>query len=211
MNRFAPAADECGEIADPRRQNSFDALAHAARHDRRGAAGADGDDHIAAIDDRRKNEGRMREVVHHIDRQADSLGPLRQRRSDVASTRAQNRNHSAEIGGQGIAVGSFNPRRIGGTEAAHITIAIGCVPANVRARGGQQAQFRPRQIAGSDQKHATGSQIEKDREESHTTLASPTCGVDWNYFLYMSRSTPAKRKLFLLYCSATIEFSPPEA
>src|SRR5271165_2559250 len=27
----------------------------------------------------------------------------------------------------------------------------------------------------------------------------------------MSRSTPAKRKLFLLYCSATIEFSPPDA
>src|SRR6266480_1538094 len=34
-------------------------------------------------------------------------------------------------------------------------------------------------------------------------------GVDWNYFLYMSRSMPAKRKLFLLYCGATIEnFAP---
>jgi hypothetical protein len=76
----------------------------------------------------------------------------------------------------------------------------------VRARRGQQAQFRPRQIAGSDEKHGTGLQIEKYRQESHATLAAPTCGVDWNYFLYMSHSTPAKRKLFLLYCSATIEF-----
>src|SRR6267154_1026667 len=36
--------------------------------------------------------------------------------------------------------------------------------------------------------------------------ASPNSGVDWNYFLYMSRSSRAKRKLFLLYCDATIEF-----
>jgi len=33
------------------RQHSLDALAHAARHHRRGAAGADGHHHIAAIDD----------------------------------------------------------------------------------------------------------------------------------------------------------------
>jgi hypothetical protein len=42
-------------------------------------------------------------------------------------------------------------------------------------------------------------------------LASPTYGVDWNYFLYMSHPTSAKRKLFLLYCDATIEFSPAKA
>src|SRR5882762_5469965 len=41
--------------------------------------------------------------------------------------------------------------------------------------------------------------------------ASPTSGVDWNYFLYMCLSTAAKRKLFLLYCGATLELSPPEA
>src|SRR5437899_1424045 len=90
-------------------------------------------------------------------------------------------------------------------------MAVGCVPANPRARRCQQAQFRPRQVACSDQQHGTGSQIEKYRQESHATLASPTCRVDWNYFLYMSRSTPAKRNLFLLYCSATIELSPSKA
>jgi hypothetical protein len=84
-------------------------------------------------------------------------------------------------------------------------MAVGRIPANARPSRCQQAQFCPRQIASSDQKHGTGLQIEKYRQESHATLASPTCGVDWNYFLYMSLSTPAKRKLFLLYCSATIE------
>src|ERR1700692_1163557 len=90
-------------------------------------------------------------------------------------------------------------------------IAIGCVPANARARRCQQAQFRSRQVASSDKQHRPRSQIEKHRQESHATLASPTCGVDWNYFLYMSHSMPAKRKFFLLYCGATIEFSPPDA
>src|SRR5258708_7993394 len=32
VNGFAETADEAGEIADPRRQHSLDALAHAARH-----------------------------------------------------------------------------------------------------------------------------------------------------------------------------------
>src|ERR1700704_1685864 len=90
-------------------------------------------------------------------------------------------------------------------------IAVGRVPANARASGCQQAQFRPRQVASSDEQHGTGLQIEKYRQESHPTLASPTYGVDWNYFLYMSRPEPAKRKLFLLYCAATIEFSPSKA
>src|ERR1700694_1561933 len=90
-------------------------------------------------------------------------------------------------------------------------MAVGRIPATPRARRCQEPQLRPRQIAGADQQHGTGLQIEKYRQESHATLASPTCGVDWNYFLYMSRSTPAKRKLFLLYCSATIEFSPSKA
>src|ERR1700730_12181950 len=90
-------------------------------------------------------------------------------------------------------------------------MAIGREPADAGARRCQQPQFRPRQVASADQQHRTGLQIEKYRQKSHATLASPTSGVDWNYFLYMSRSTAAKRKLFLLYCSATIEFSPPKA
>src|ERR1700737_1724275 len=211
MDRLAPAADKTGEIADSSGQNGLDALAHAARHHRRGSAGADGNNHVAAIDNRRKNKGRMRQVVHHIHGQADRLRPRRHRGPDVARARAQDRNHPAEIGSQRVASHKLNPRRIGGVQGAHIMIAVGCVPANARACRCQQAQFRPRQITRSDKHYGTGSQIEKHRQESHTILASPTCGVDWNYFLYMSRSTPAKRNLFLLYCSATIEFSPPKA
>src|ERR1700730_14328050 len=87
-------------------------------------------------------------------------------------------------------------------------MAIDREPADARPRRRQQTQLRPRQVAGADKQHGTGLQVEKHRQVSHTALASPTSGVDWNYFLYMSHSTPAKRKLFLLYCSATIEFSP---
>ena len=161
MDRLAPAADEAGEIADPRRQHRFDALAHAARHHRRGAAGADGDDHVAAIDDGGKNESRMREVVHHIDGQADRLGPRRHRNADVAGARAQDRNDAGEIGRQRIAFGKLDPRRVRGIQAAHIMMAVGREPADARARRRQQAQFRPRQIAGADKQHRTGLQIEE--------------------------------------------------
>ncbi len=92
-----------------------------------------------------------------------------------------------------------------------IMIAIGREPANARAGRRQQAQFRPRQLAGPDEQHGTGLQIEKHRQKSHAILSSPTSGVDWNYFLYMSHSALAKRKLFLLYCIATIEFSTSKA
>ena len=118
MHRFAQAADEAGEIADARRQHRLDALAHAARDHRRRAAGADGDDDVAAIDDRGKDEGRMREVVHHIDGQADRLRARRHRNADVAGAGAEDRDDAGEIGRQRIARGQFDPRRIGGSEAA---------------------------------------------------------------------------------------------
>ena len=88
MNRLAPAADEAGEIADARGQHRFDALAHTARDHRRRAAGADRDHDVAAIDDRRKDEGGMREVVHHVDGKARGLRP-RRHASRVACTGAR--------------------------------------------------------------------------------------------------------------------------
>src|SRR6266487_4466278 len=153
----------------------------------------------------------MREIVHHIPRQTAGLCPRRHKRPDVATARNQISDHSGKIGSQWIASGKLNSRRVGGLEAVHIMIAIGRVPANARARRRQQAQFRPRQFAGANEQHGTGLQIEKYRQESHAALTSPTYGVDWNYFLYMSRSMPAKRKLFLLYCGATIENFAPTA
>src|SRR5260370_31342226 len=108
-------------------------------------------------------------------------------------------------------MGQFDPRHIGVIEAAYIMMTVGGNPASPSAGGRQQTQFRTRQVASSDEQHLAALQIEEHGQESHATLAPPTSGVDWNYFLYMSRSTPAKRKLFLLYCSATIEFSPAKA
>ena len=114
MDQFAPAPDKAGEIADTSRQHRFDALAHAARHHRRSSAGADGDDHVTAIDDGRKNESRMRKIVHHIHGQTDGLCPRRHRSPDVAGARTQNCNHSGKIGSQWIALGELNSRRVGG-------------------------------------------------------------------------------------------------
>ena len=178
MDGLAPGTDEGGEIADPGGQHRFDALADAARHHRRGAAGADRHHDIAAIDDGGKNESRMGEIVHHIDGKADRLGPRRHRNADVAGARAQDGNHALEFGRQRIAAGKFDPRRIISGEPAHIMMAVGREVADARTRRRQQAQFRPRQIAGADKQHGSGLQIEKDWQESHATLAAPTCGVD---------------------------------
>jgi hypothetical protein len=211
MDLFAPAADEAGEIADPGRQHGFDALAHAARHHRRSAAGADRDNDVTAIDNGRKNERGMLQIVHHIDRQADRPGPRRHRHADIAGAGTQDRNDATKIGRQGIALRKLDPRHVGGIQSADIMIAIGRKPANPRARGRQQAQFRPHQVAGADKQHGTGLQIEKHRQESHAALAFPASGDGWNYLLYRSLLKPTKRKIFLLYCSATIEFSSAQA
>jgi hypothetical protein len=56
---------KAGEIADPRRQHRLDALAHAARHDRRSSAGADGNDDVAAIDDGGKDKVEWRGRPSH--------------------------------------------------------------------------------------------------------------------------------------------------
>jgi len=178
VDGFAPAADERGEIADPRRQHSFDALADAARHHWRGSAGADGNYDIAAIDNGRKNESRMREIIHHIDGQPDRLRPRRDRNPDVGGARAQDRNHATQIGRQRIAFAKLNPRRIGSLQPAHIVIAVDGVPADARTRRQQQAQLRPRQLATSYEQDGAGLKIEEYRQESHSTLAAPTSGVD---------------------------------
>jgi hypothetical protein len=135
-----------------------------------------------------------------------ALCPRRHRRPEFAGARAQDCDHPAEVGGQGIAFGQFDPRYVRCLQPAHIMVAVGCVPANPRIGGAKQAQFHPRQFPGTHQQHRTGLQIEKYRQESHAILASPIRGVDWNYFLYMSHSAAAKRKLLFLYCNATIEF-----
>ena len=86
-----------GEIADSRGQRRLDALAHAARHHRRSATGADGDDDIAAIDDGGKDESGMHEVVHHIDGKTDGLRARRQRNADIAGAGAEDRDHALQI------------------------------------------------------------------------------------------------------------------
>src|SRR5829696_6725621 len=153
----------------------------------------------------------MREVVHHIDGQPDRLGARRHRNADVAGAGAENGNDAREVGRERIARSRLDPRCIRGIEASKIVIAICREPANPRRRRCHQPPFCAHEFAGSDEQHHAALQIEKHGQESHAILATPTSGVDWNYFLYMCRSTAAKRKLFLLYCVATIEFSPSKA
>ena len=196
MHRLAKAADEAGEIADARRQHRLDALAHAARHHRRSAAGADGDDDIAAIDDRGKDESRMREVVHHIDGQADRLGARRHRNADVAGAGAEDRDHAGKIGGERIARGRFDPRHVVGGEAREIMIAVGRIPADLRAGRRQQAQFGARELARSDEQHLAALQIEEHRQKPHQILASPTPGLTEIIFYICLDQRPQRENYF---------------
>ena len=104
---------KAGEIADARRQHRLDALAHAARDHRRRATGADGNDDVAAIDDRGKDESGMREVVHHIDGQPDCLCAHRHRNADIAGAGAEDCDHARQIGSEWIARGALDPRGVG--------------------------------------------------------------------------------------------------
>ena len=153
---LAEAADETGEIADPRRQHRLDALAHAARHHRRSAAGADGDTTSPRSTMAGKDEGGMREVVHHIDGKADRLGARRHRNADIAGAGAEDRDDAGKIGRQRIALRMLDLRRIVGIEPAQIMIAVGRVPADARTGRREQAQFRARKIARANQQHRTG-------------------------------------------------------
>ena len=179
LHRFAPAADEAGEIADARRQHRLDALAHAARHHRRSAAGADRDDHVAAIDDRREDESRMREVVHHIDGQTDRLGPRRHRSADVAGAGAQDRDHAGQIGGQRIALRAARsaPRRRRRGRSHHDAPSVAYQRMRAPAAASRRNFARASSPAPTS---STGPalQVEKDWQKSHATLAAPTCGVD---------------------------------
>ena len=177
MHRFAKAADEGGEIADARRQHRFDALAHAARDHRRSAAGADGNDDVAAIDDRGKDESGMREIVHHIDGQPDRLCARRHRNADVAGAGAEDCDHAGQIGSERIAGRAFDPGGISRIEPRNVMTAVSCIPANVGSSRCQEAQLRAHEFAGSDEQHHAALQIEKHGQESHAKLASPTSGL----------------------------------
>ena len=90
-------------------------------------------------------------------------------------------------------------------------IGVDRMHAKARAGGGEHAQLGAQKLSRADEDHRTGLEIEEYRQEPHAILVSPRYGVDWNYFLYMSRFERAKRKFFLLSRTATIEFSPPNA
>ncbi len=152
-------------------------LAHAARHDRRSAAGADGNDDVAAIDDGGKDESRMDEVVHHIDGQSDRLGACRHRHADVAGTGAEDRDHTGQIGGERIAGIRLDPRHVLGGKAGEVMIAVGREPADLRTGSGEQPQFGAREVARSNEQHLAALQIQKHRQIAHQILASPTWGL----------------------------------
>ncbi len=176
VNGFAETADEFREIADARRDDSLDLLAQAARHHRRSAAGADRDHDIAAVDDRRKNESGMRDVVHHIDGQPERFRTQRHRNADIACARAEHRDHAREIGGQRIALGEIDARELRRFQTVRVMRARGRIPADARAGCQQNAQLRQRKLAGAGQNDRTGLQIEEDRQIAHSKLTFPLWG-----------------------------------
>ena len=163
----AEAAHQRGEIADPRRQQRFDAFAQPPRQHRRRAAGADRDHDIAAIDNGGEDERRKLRPVDDIDRNV--LAPC-QRRDIVVERVAGRRHHGDAIGKIGLArIGETNferPGQRGGQYFFGDADVLG-IPAHPRACGAQQAELIERRRPGPNQAHHAFREIEKHRQETH--------------------------------------------
>src|SRR5262249_52954662 len=114
-NRAEAAAvttDQFGELADPCRQHSFDALAQAPRQCWRASAGADRHHDLAAIDDRGKDESGKLGPVDNIDRDAVAARADGNLRVESLS-RGNDGDDVAQIGRERIADADFKSPRSG--------------------------------------------------------------------------------------------------
>ena len=119
----------------------------------------------------------MRRIVHDINGHTGRPRPRRHGNADLAAAGAKHRDDTAQIGRAGIGVHTLNARCGGGIKTGDRKVAVGRMPAYARVRRKQQAQPGPNRIARSDQKDRTSMQIEKDREEFHSALRSPSSGL----------------------------------
>ncbi len=142
------AAHQSGEIADTRRHDRLDALAQPARQHRRMSAGADGHDHVAAIDDGRKNESGEIGAIDHVHGNAGVAGT----HGDLVVARIAGRSHdrdrTGEVGGQRIMEVDLELARAGGRLHDLVGyVGVARVPANGGVRSEQQAQLVDRVLA----------------------------------------------------------------
>jgi hypothetical protein len=182
-----------GELSDPLRQDRLDALAQSPRQDWCSPAGPDRDHHIAAIDDRRNDEGGKIGAIDHVDR--DACGPGA--RGDVVVERPSGRRDDGDgvgkIGGARIigvdddALAAAGRNRLGAQDV------VAGEPAQARPGGIEQAQLVERRLARADQHQGSGREVEKDGEKSHRILYPAAAKI---VFLYRSFNRPTKRMLF---------------
>ncbi len=169
---LAIAAHQGGEIADARRQQRLDPLAQPARQNGRGAAGADRDHDVAAVDDGGKDEGRQVGPVDHVDRDAGRA----RARGDGFVHRASGGAHDGDDAGEvrrcGIARDNveLSFARVGadrGLGRSDCKLFRAGVPADAGAGRAQEPQLVVRRRSTSDQGDRSVGDIEKHGKETH--------------------------------------------
>ncbi len=163
----AVAADQRGQIADAGGQQGLDQLAQAPRQNRRGAAGADRDHDLAAIDDGGKDEGRELRPVHDIDGDAPTARPSCHLGVERLARRRNDRNGVAQIGSQRIAGADFEPAASGERQLLFRHVGLAGEPAHMRAGCTQEAQLAERGLARADEDKDADGAVEKHRKETH--------------------------------------------
>ncbi len=174
MHRFAKAADEAGEIADARRQHRFDA----ARGTRRATTGDVPPVPTATTTSPRSTiAGKMK--VECARSSITLTGrPTAFARTDIATPMspapaqriAITLERSAASGSP--AASSIRAASVG-LEAGQIMIAVGGIPADLRARGNEQPQFCAHELARSNEQHLAALQIQKHRQVAHPDTRFP--------------------------------------
>ena len=119
----------------------------------------------------------MREVIHDVDRQPDSLRARRQRHARFTRAGAQHGDHIAEVGRGCIAPRELDPAGGSRIDAADLMIAIDRIPADACPRRQQQPQLGAHQFTGPYEKDRAGLQIEEYRKKSHGELPTPKSGL----------------------------------
>ena len=104
----AKAPHEGCEIADAGRQHRFDALAQPPRQHGRGAAGADGDNDLSAVDHGREDESGEVRPVNDVDRDVLAPRALRNLCIERTAARRNNGDELAKIHLQRIATGKLD-------------------------------------------------------------------------------------------------------
>jgi hypothetical protein len=118
----------------------------------------------------------MGEIVHDIDGHAERFRAGRHRNAGLAGAGAEHGNDAIKTGRERITAGALDFGSLRRFQRAHIMRARQRIPTHHSAGGRKHPELRLRELSGTDQKDRSGLQVEKHRQESHVTLASPIAG-----------------------------------